>query len=252
MNSIEVEWRKFLKQIIEHGDKHEKDDGDIIYESMINHCFIDNVLKQYGNQNITTEMFLEMVKNGVFNINGYPVKDIALYDYVTSIDNKEILENKNLSTGEEKFTYTYPNRIFKMTDRHSDFYVNQFALMVSRLTAVKNFDGKGLNYWSGSNRAVANIYSAPKDCDMNDIPCLQILQATIRDNKLVLHCFFRSNDCYGAFPSNMLFLNYLGLKLVDCLKKHYPTLEFEGINYNSSSLHIYQGDYEQAKKIIGE
>ena len=105
---------------------------------------------------------------------------------------------------------------------------------------------------SGSNRAVANIYSATRDCDMNDIPCLQIIQATIRNNELILHCFFRSNDCYGAFPSNMLFLNYLGLKLVDVLKDEYPLLKFAGIAYTSSSLHIYRGDLEQAKKIIGE
>ena len=240
MNSIEREWKKFLKNIITNGEKHEKDDGDIIYESMINHCFIENVLTQYyGNQNITTEIFLKMIKEGVFNINDYPVRDVALYDYVTSIDDKSIRMNKDLQSGEDKFTYTYPNRIFNMGERYSDFMVDQFELMVKRLTVS-----------SGSNRAVANIYSGVKDCDMEDIPCLQILQATIRENKLVLHCFFRSNDCYGAFPSNMLFLNYLGLKLVDKLKLEYPSLEFKGINYNSSSLHIYQGDYEQAKKIV--
>ena len=238
-NSIEYNWKKFLKEILENGEKHEKDDGDILLESLINHCFIENVLNQFGNQNITTEMFLDMIKQGVFNIKGYPVKDIALYDYVTSLDNPEIINNETID-GKEKFTYTYPNRILKMHDNHPGFTVNQFALMVDRLKKH-----------SGSNRAVANIYSGALDSAMNDIPCLQILQATIRNNELILHCFFRSNDCYGAFPSNMLFLNYLGLKLVDRLKKDYPSLSFKGISYNSSSLHIYKGDLEQAKKVIG-
>ena len=252
MNSIEKTWRLFLKEIIVNGEKHEKDDGDIIYESMINHAFIPSVLKQYGNQNIPIDMFLKMVKDGVFNIEGYPVKDLALYDYVKSLDDKEIRANKNFSTGEDKFTYTYPNRIFHMTDRDSDFFVNQFALMVNRLTPLKKRDdGDGLMYWSGSNRAVANIYSAPKDCDMKDIPCLQILQATVRRDRLVLHCYFRSNDCYGAFPSNMLFLMYFGLKLVDCLKRWYPSLVFEGVSYNSSSLHVYEGDLVQARSVLG-
>ena len=38
------------------------------------------------------------------------------------------------------------------------------------------------------------------------IPCLNWVQATIRNNKLILHVIFRSNDCYSAFPSNMLFI----------------------------------------------
>ena len=241
--NIENAWKKFLKTIIENGESHTKDDGDILQEHLINHCFIDNVLNQFGNQNITTEMFLDMIREGVFNIKDYPMKDIALYDYVTSIDDTSIRANKNFETGEDKFTYTYPNRIFNMTDRDSDFMVDQFNLMTSRLS--ERFGGS-----SGSNRAVANIYSATRDCDMKDIPCLQILQATIRHDELILHCFFRSNDCYGAFPSNMLFLNYLGLKLVDELKKEYPLLSFKGISYNSSSLHIYKHDLEAAQKVI--
>lgn len=241
--SLETIWKNFLKDILENGEKHEKDDGDILQESLINHCFIPNVLNQFGNQNITTEMFLTMLKQGVFNIKGYPVKDIALYDYVTSLDDVSIRANKNFETGEDKFTYTYPNRIFNMSERHSDFRVDQFELMITRLK-------KDMGY-VGSNRAVANIYSAPLDCSMKDIPCLQILQATIRNNELILHCYFRSNDCYGAFPSNMLLLNYLGLKFVDRLKKDYPSLYFKGISYNSSSLHIYKGDLEQAKKVVG-
>ena len=238
--NIEKAWKKFLYEIIENGERHEKDDGDILQEHLINHCFIDNVLNQFGNQNITTEMFLDMIKQGRFNIKGYPVKDLALYNYVSSLDNVETIHNRN-TKGDNKFTYTYPNRIFRMQDAFTNYTVDQFKVMVARL---KNF--------YGSNRAVANIYSGVKDHKMNDIPCLQILQATIRNNELILHCFFRSNDCYGAWPSNMLFLNYLGLKLVDELKKEYPLLSFKGISYNSSSLHIYKHDLEAARKVIGK
>jgi len=240
MNSIEKQWRLFLKEIITNGNEHEKDDEDIIYESMINHCFIPNVLNKFGNQPITIKMFLDWTKEGMFDIKGYPMKSIALYDYVSSLDDEEIQKNINLTTGEEKFTYTYPNRIFYMTDRDSDFRVNQFNLMINRL--YKSM---------GSNRAVANIYSAPRDCDMEDIPCLQLLQSTIRNNELILHCFFRSNDCFGAFPSNMYLLTYIGLKLEDCLKRKYPNIKFKGISYNSSSLHIYKHDLPQAEKVIG-
>lgn len=249
MNSIERQWRIFLKNIIENGEIHEKDDGDIIHESMINHCFIDNVLNQFGEQYVSTEMFLKLLKEGKFNINGYPIKDSALAGYVTSLDDENYIKNKYPDTEVKQFTYTYPQRIFNMTDRDSTFMVNQFNLMASRLIAIGETE-KGLGYKDGSNRAVANVYSAVHDCDMNDIPCLNWMQFTIRDNKLVLHVMFRSNDCYGAFPSNMLLLTYLGLKMRDLLIKYYPLLKFEGINYNSTSLHIYESDIEQAKKVL--
>jgi len=240
--NLEKAWKNFLEEILINGEMHVKDDGDVLLESLINHCFIDNALKQFGGQNITTKMFLDMIKQGVFNVKGYPVKDVALYDYVTSLDNPEIIENMNLD-GSAKFTYTYPNRIFRMGCDDAAASVDQFELMIKRLCVREGY--------VGSNRAVANIYSAPKDYTMDDIPCLQILQATIRNDELILHCYFRSNDCYGAFVSNMLFLNYLGLKLVDRLRGDYPSLSFKGISYTSSSLHIYQGDFDAAKKVVG-
>ena len=66
--NIEKAWKKFLKTIIENGESHTKDDGDVLQESLINHCFVDNVLNQFGNQNITTEMFLDMIKQGKYII----------------------------------------------------------------------------------------------------------------------------------------------------------------------------------------
>ena len=105
MNSIEKNWHKFLQDVLENGEKHVKDDDDILMEHMINHCFIDNVLNQFGNQNINTEMFLNMIKQGAFNVKGYPVKDVALYDYVTSMDDVSIRANKNFETGKDKIVY---------------------------------------------------------------------------------------------------------------------------------------------------
>lgn len=249
MKTIEENWHKLLETVIQNGEIHEKDDGDIIQEHMINHCMISNPLKRFGNQNITKEMFINMIREGVFDIDDYPIKGDALAKYVTALDDYEQIENIN-NDGTKKFVYTYPNRIYSMTDLHSEFRVNQFNLILSRLTGMRLNEKEELEYYNGSNRAVANIYSAVHDCDKNDIPCLNWLQCTIRDNKLVLHVMFRSNDLFGAWVGNMYFLSYLGLKFVDCLKKYYPRLEFEGINYNSTSLHIYEYDLEKAKEIL--
>ena len=69
-------------------------------------------------------------------------------------------------------------------------------------------------------------------------------------DELSLHVLFRSNDLYSAWPGNMIFLQYLGLKITDELKQTYPSLKFNGLYYNSTSLHIYKGDYEQAKRVV--
>ena len=227
----------FVNKILKEGKETYKDSDHHLKESLGNYYYIDDPLDlkfRAKYQHMTPELMLEEIKSGKFDIPSCPIKGDALYEYVKSFEIRD----------DQGFVYTYPNRIFNMTERHSDFMVDQFELMISRLS-------KKLGGSPGSNRAVANIYSAPKDCGMSDIPCLQILQATIRNHELILHCYFRSNDLYGAFPSNMLFLNYFGLKLVDELKKEYPLLKFKGISYNSSSLHVYQRDLEQAKKVIG-
>lgn len=234
--NIEKAWKNFLKDILINGEIHEKDDGDILQESLINHCIIDNPLKQIGNANISSEMFIDLINKGVFDIKDYPFKGPALVEYVASLDDSMVIDGGD-------FVYTYPERIFNinLSDRTGNTVsFNQFDIMINRL---KNFDG--------SNRAVATLYSAGLDQNEKDIPCLNWLQSTIRNNKLLLHVMFRSNDCYGAFPSNMLFLCYLGIKLTEALRENYPSLEFSGINYNSTSLHIYKADMGAAKKVVG-
>ncbi len=235
--NIEKAWKKFLYEILENGECHEKDDGDILQEHLINHCIIDNPLKQIGNTHITSEMFIDLIKKGAFDIKDYPIKGPALAEYVESLIDEEIIRGGG-------FVYTYPERIFniKLSNRDNEVRrYNQFRIMYNRL---KNYDG--------SNRAVMTLYSAGLDETEQHIPCLQFLQATIRNNKLMLHVFFRSNDLYSAFPSNMLFISFIGIKLTEKLKEEYPSLEFIGINYNSSSLHIYEGDLEAARQVIGK
>ena len=87
----------------------------------------------------------------------------------------------------------------------------------------------------GSNRAVAITYDPELDCDREDIPCLQFLQAFVRDGELTIHCMFRSNDIFGAFYSNMFFITYIGIKLREELNKELinEQIGFGGIHYHS-------------------
>ena len=244
MKTISENWYIFLEKIIKTGYPHTKDDGDKLLESMVNHCMISSPLKKYEPMQISSNMFLDLIEKGEFDIEGYPMKGREIAAYVRQFDDPKYIYLTEDENGDKPFIYTYPERLQNIQlctrEGHNDFY-NQYEIIKRRLTEH-----------DGSNRAVATLYSAGLDETEQHIPCLQFLQATIRDNKLLLHVIFRSNDCYSAWPSNMFFISYIGIKLVEDLRSIYPSLKFYGINYNSTSLHIYDGDLDQAKKVIGE
>ena len=222
MNIFESKWRELLEDLIINHKKHVKDETPI-REIIGVHERIDNPYS--GSMlNINHKQFAEAVKRGAFDIKDYPIKSEALYDYVTSLDQLD----KILLVDEDSFVYTYPERLQNYQGR------NQLIDIVNRLKQDK-----------GSNRAVAVTFNPFIDNKQEDIPCLQLIQALVRDDKLILCVYFRSNDLYGAFPSNMMFLTYLGMKIANELG-----VQFDYIDYHCSSLHIYETDYQQASKVI--
>lgn len=227
MNVYEIYWKELLHEVIMYGKNAQKDDSEI-KEIIGNHIFIefDSFTKQY----LTSRNFLELVKKGSFDIEKYPLKSNELYVYINSIDD----ESKIYLDEDNSFIYTYPERL----KNYNGF--NQLSNVIL----------ERLKYNEGSNRAISTTLIPQIDSEREDIPCLQSLQALIRENELILSVFFRSNDLYGAWVSNMMFLTNIGLKLVDELKKTYPNLLFKGIDYHSSSLHIYKTDLENARRII--
>lgn len=224
MDFITSKWKRYLKTIYYKGHNHVKDDSPI-REYLGNNIFIE-MPWEYMNmidKNNAPTVFLDAIKKGNYDIDGYPMKSLGLYDYVTSWDKKDQIHGI-------EFVYTYPERLFNYPE-------NQYEIIKSRLK--KNL---------GSNRGVAVLYNPMLDSDAEDIPCLNWLQVTIRNNNLRLHCMFRSNDIYGAWPSNMLLLSYLGLKLASDLP---DLVKFKGIDYHCSSAHYYKTDEDAVKKIIG-
>ena len=222
MNIFESKWRELLEELIINHKGHVKDETQIreiigVHER-IDNPYTDSML------NINHKQFAEAVKRGAFNIKDYPIKGEALFDYVTSLDD----EHQIYLDDDDGFIYTYSERLQNYQGR------NQLIDIVNRLKQDK-----------GSNRAVAVTFNPFLDNERDDIPCLQLIQALVRNDKLILSVYFRSNDLYGAFPSNMMFLTYLGMKIANELD-----VKFDYIDYHCSSLHIYETDYKQASKVI--
>lgn len=229
MYSINQSYKEFVKKILATGTVVFKDGAEII-ESLGNMISIDNPLGLSHKAKysfIKSGELLRDVENGEYDVKGCPIKGDALYNYLNSFNHPD----------RGGFTYTYPNRILE------HFGVNQFNSMVDRLK--DNL---------GSNRSVCVTLDPKHDCSEKDIPCLQVIQATVRNRKLKLHCFFRSNDIYGAYYSNMYFLTYIGVRLVEELNNVDPVnanIVFDGLMYYSSSAHIYRNDVKSARKLVG-
>ena len=221
MNIFESKWRKLLEELLLSHKKHVKDETQI-REIIGVHERIDNPYKD-SMLNINHKQFAEAVKRGAFDIKDYPIKGEALFDYVTSLDDEH-----QIYLDDDGFIYTYSERLQNYQGR------NQLNDIVNRLKQD-----------IGSNRAVAVTFNPFSDNERDDIPCLQLIQALVRGDKLILSVYFRSNDLYGAFPSNMMFLSYLGMKIANELD-----VKFDYIDYHCSSLHIYETDYKQALKVI--
>ena len=223
--NIEEMWKSILVDIYKKGTEHTKDDAKI--KEILNISgFISNPLdevKFYG-EKLSKNTYIHFIKAGYFNIYGYSMKDEALAKYVMAIDDEKMIDGGD-------FVYTYPERLmnFITVNRFGEKVpINQIDVIVERLKENK-----------GTNRAVATLYNSGLDMDEEHIPCFNWMQALIRDDILYLSVMFRSNDIFHAFPSNMYFISYLGMIIVDKLRETYPNLEFEGIYYQCSSCHYY-------------
>ena len=221
INFFEKVWKELLNEVIYNRKYTYKDDSKI-KEVIGVHKQLKN---PYSNSiiNISADKFASYVKKGIFDIAEYPIKGEALFDYVTSLDDEH-----QIYLDDDGFIYTYSERLQNYND------INQLDVIINRLN-------KNIN----SNRAIAVTYNPMVDMNRQDIPCLQLIQALVRNDKLILSVYFRSNDLYGAFPSNMMFLTYLGMKIANELR-----VQFDYIDYHCSSLHVYETDYQQALEVV--
>lgn len=127
--------------------------------------------------------------------------------FATYLMNDELKENE---------CYTYGSRICKYTDK-----------LIEMLRATPY-----------TNQAVLEIAS-PGDIFLNDPPCLRYLSFKVIDNKLNMSIFFRSNDLYAGFPTNIC-----GLELLKQLIASEANLENGKIYYASDGLHIYNNQLD--------
>ena len=122
------------------------------------------------------------------------------------------------------FEYDYHSRLFEWKG-----IVNQIEYIICKLKSNPT-----------SRRAIAITWEPDVDNLRDDVPCLQLVQFSIRDDKLNMTVVFRSNDMLLACGANMYGLamlqKYVLDKLNSCSDKNYKIGTYEHI---SLIPHIY-------------
>lgn len=100
---------------------------------------------------------------------------------------------------------------------------------------------------SGTRQAVIIILDPSIDFTVKtkDVPCNDLLQFFIRDNKLHCSCYVRSNDLHWGLPYDIFYWTMLQELYASILD-----VELGEYHHFIGSMHIYDKDYEKMDKIL--
>jgi thymidylate synthase len=127
--------------------------------------------------------------------------------------------------GADGVSYTYGARLRAFAGE-----VDQIAAIVAQLRAAPQ-----------SRRAVAALWSPAQDANSPNPPCLNLVQARLRHEKLHLTAYFRSHDIYRAWAPNAFGLRTLQGQIAAELGVPVGDLAIL-----SHSAHVYAHDWEAA------
>ena len=115
-----------------------------------------------------------------------------------------------LNGSHASFEYDYHGRLFdwgeRLTVDGQPVHVNQIDYIVEKLKSSPV-----------SRRAIAITWNPVIDEQLDDCPCLQLVQCVLRNGKLDMRVIFRSNDMLTAAGANMFALVQLQKSIADKL-----------------------------------
>lgn len=221
------------------------------------------MIHHYGAERISEIFNLTAV---VYNENS-DIPDLPMWLPYTNDDIKKYAAGfLSASRGDEAYTYgerikAYPLELYQkewlndsnhlttsdskgfvrsLTKTITDKGLNQQELLAKKLKSFPENKGAIAILWEPiiDNFGLREIWRTP---------CLVLVQAVIRDKKLFLTAYFRSNDMYGGW-----FLNAFGLlafqkELAGMIG---PDIKSGPLTTISHSAHIYESSWQLAEKLI--
>jgi len=144
------------------------------------------------------------------------------------------LEFIRLCESKHDYDYTYAERINEY---------NQLEKVIQVLAATPH-----------TNQAVIRI-TKPSDIELDDPPCMCLLQFKIIEDRLVCYSYFRSWDLFGGYPRNVPAIQLLKEEVLSSVNE---IREVKGLStfidgelvLISSGLHIYESEWDIVKQIL--
>ncbi len=150
----------------------------------------------------------------------FTAKDVD--DYVRSFFEKHL---------DEQLSYSYGHRL------QSYWEEDQLDLLIAELRRSGH-----------SRRALASLWDPIRDGTSSDPPCITTIQAIVRDEKLHLTTFIRSNDMFRAYPLNAFALAELQVKLAAQLQD----VGVGSLTILSFSAHVYSDCWDSCRSAMKE
>lgn len=114
--------------------------------------------------------------------------------------------------------------------------VNQIESIINKLKAEAH-----------SRRAVAVLWNVATDDQSEHPPCLTVVEAAIKYDKLFMTCYLRSNDMYRGWPENTLAFRTMQKEVADAVG-----LPMGPLTTISTSAHVYEENFAQIQDLITE
>jgi thymidylate synthase len=124
---------------------------------------------------------------------------------------------------------------------------------------IKNQFGNSQYQWAlnsliadSNTRQAVMHFNMPRHqyADNKDFVCTMYANFHIRENKLHMSVFMRSNDAIWGTPTDVAFFCALQMQMLSHLKPTYPDLELGQYSHTANSYHIYDRHYDLAEKMI--
>jgi len=84
-----------------------------------------------------------------------------------------------------------------------------------------------------------------------DFVCTMYVNCHIRENRLYMTTFMRSNDAIWGTPTDVAFFCSLQMQMLSQLRHFYPDLELGTYTHVANSYHIYDRHYDMVKRMLG-
>lgn len=186
------------------------------------------------------------------NCRGMKTKELVNCSFsLTDINHPQFLNNKmrNLS-----IRYAFGELFWYLSQsdslEHIAYYSSKYKLFSDNAVSLNGAYGPRIMPWIPqivnllkedpySRRAVINVYKQ-SDIGKNskDIPCTIAIQFLVRNNKLDMYVYMRSNDLYLGLPYDVFAFTFLQ-KLVS----RQLNIPLGTYNHQATSIHIYEKDY---------